>query len=185
MPQRRRPREAGLAASRSDSDAQFAVHASLPVFVLGAGVDVVYGLPTVANLLPQLAEFVRGDGSAIDKALRKKLPHLRFTFDRYASGQSDAFLQQLFAGASDIVPRLRSAVDKLKADATYQPIGVAMESLCLMAEQNILTGANVAALAKMAGESGQIGDAEFLLDPGKMGLPPLWLTSGVESFQAA
>ena len=51
------------------------------VLVLRSGADVDYGLPTMATLMHDLAAFVREDGSLIDKTLRKKLPHLRFTFD--------------------------------------------------------------------------------------------------------
>ena len=155
------------------------------VFVLGAGVDVPYGLPLVSGLMPALADFAKGEGKAIDKLLRKKLPHLPFTFDRFAGKQSDAFLQQLFGGAVDVVPSLTSAVAKLKADSALAPIGIAIESLCQMASMNLLTGPNVAALAQIAGEAGQVGDAELLLDPSKITLEHMPATALHRAFSRA
>jgi hypothetical protein len=55
------------------------------VFVLGAGVDLIYDVPLVAQLLPELAKFARSDGLPISKALKEKLPNLRFSFDKYAA----------------------------------------------------------------------------------------------------
>lgn len=44
------------------------------VIILGAGADVAYRLPTVANLARELAAFSHGDGAPIHQALRAKLP---------------------------------------------------------------------------------------------------------------
>jgi hypothetical protein len=140
------------------------------VFVLGAGADVAHGVPTVAHLMRELAAFVKSEGEPVDKALRKKLPYLHFSFDRYAAGRGDALVAQLFTDADDLVPSLSAAAQKLKSDATMAPVGEMIEQLCTMAASNRLTGTNLEALAKLAGEQGQIGSAEPILDPQKISL---------------
>jgi hypothetical protein len=134
------------------------------LFVLGAGVDVPFGVPIVSSLMPSLAEFARGNGAEINKALRKKLPHLRFSFDKYAADQGDEFVSRLFSDASDVVPTLRSAIAKLQADPDLQSVGEVIDRLCRMAEQNNLTGAALTGLDD--GDS----QAEYLLDPNKITL---------------
>ena len=156
-----------------------------PVFVLGAGVDVAYGLPTVAQLLPKLATFARTDGARIDRALRDKLPHLRFTSDKYAGDQSGVFLEQLFDDAGDIGDALKSAVAKLKNDDEMQPVGEVIERLCLMAAQNRVTGQDLAALARMTGALGAVGDAEPILDPHKLSLSDIPAAALRQAFQQA
>lgn len=140
------------------------------MFVLGAGADVIHGIPTVANLMRDLASFVKEEGAPIDKALRKKLPYLHFSFDRYAAGRGETLVGQLFTEAEDMVPLLSSAATKLKTDAAMAPVGEMIEQLCQMASSNRLTGKSLEALARLAGEQGQIGTAEPLLDPNKITL---------------
>lgn len=118
----------------------------------------------------ELAAFVKGEGAPIDRALRKKLPYLHFSFDRYAAGQGDALVVQLFTDADDLVPTLSAAAEKLKSDASMAPVGDMIEQLCQMARSNRLTGTNLEALARLAGDSSQIGDAEPIIDPQKITL---------------
>lgn len=120
--------------------------------------------------MPELAAFTRGDGAPIDKKLRKKLPHLHFAFDRFAGHQGDDMLVQLFGGDDDIAPRLLSAAQKLKADQEMGPVATVIERLCEMAKNNQLSGAPLKGIAELAGEIGQIGSAEPLLDPQKLSL---------------
>ena len=119
--------------------------------MLGAGVDVPYRLPTVAGLAPELAAFSHTDGAQIDQALRSKLPYLRFTFDKYAGDQSNIFLNDLFTSASDVVPTLTSVVDKLRSDETMAPVGDLIHQLCEMANNNQLSAASLAGLARLSG----------------------------------
>jgi hypothetical protein len=53
-----------------------------PLVVLGAGADVPFELPTVPDLVRELATFSRTDGQVINKTLRKKIPHVRLNFER-------------------------------------------------------------------------------------------------------
>lgn len=153
--------------------------------MLGAGADVSYGVPTVANLMRELAAFVKDQGAPIDKALRKRLPYLRFTFDRYAAGQGDALIGQLFAEADDMVPTLLAAADKLKTDETMAPIGEVIAQLCSMASSNRLSGANLQALARFAGEASQVGGAEPIIEPSKISLSQTPAAALRSAFQQA
>lgn len=173
MPSQRRTharRDRPVMAMESSVEQQTGSGPGRTVFVLGAGVDRPYGLPVVATLMRDLAAFADGEGAPIDAALRKKLPHLLFNFKRFAGDQSDEFLRQLFTGAGDIVPKLSSAVEKLKADPEMEAVGVSVERLCRMAQENVLTGSNVAGLARLAREAGPVADAELLVDPKRLTL---------------
>jgi hypothetical protein len=143
------------------------------VIVLGAGADVAYHLPTVANLARELATFSHGDGAPINQVLRSKLPHLRFTFDKYAGDQSNVFLNDLFTSAADVVPTLTSVVDKLKSDETMSPVGDLIRQLCEMATNNQLSAANLAGLARLSGQSWDAGESEPILDPQRLTLTQL------------
>ena len=168
---RRRPNELGRPAAKASSEPVRGTEVGRRrVFVLGAGVDVAHGVPTVASLMRELATFVKGEGAPIDRALRKKLPYLHFSFDRYAAGQGDALVVQLFTDADDLVPTLSAAAEKLRSDTSMAPVGDMIEQLCQMARSNRLTGTNLEALARLAGDSTQIGGAEPIIDPQKITL---------------
>ena len=55
------------------------------VLITGAGVDKSAGIdfPLANRLLPEIAKFIKGDGSEFDKALRSAIPNLRFDFSKY------------------------------------------------------------------------------------------------------
>ncbi len=55
------------------------------VLITGAGVDKSAGIdfPLANRLLPEIAQFIKGDGSEFDKALRSAIPNLRFDFSKY------------------------------------------------------------------------------------------------------
>jgi hypothetical protein len=153
------------------------------VFVLGAGVDLIYGVPLVAQLLPELAKFARSDGLPVSKALKAKLPNLRFSFDKYAAKKGDQLLVDLFGSASDTVPTLQSAAKKLMAEEELKPIATVLEKLCQQAEANLLAGSDLSGLAKIAESIGDVGEAEPLLDPSKITLTEPAATALRRSFQ--
>jgi hypothetical protein len=138
--------------------------------VLGAGVDVPLGLPVLTTMMHDLAAFARGPGASIDLALRRKLPHLRFSFDKYAGDQGEAFVAQLFTDAAELAPALRSAVEKLKTDESMRSVGAVIEKLCQMAEQNSLTRNQLVELAQLAGDQGVESGDDLLIDPHKVTL---------------
>lgn len=144
------------------------------MLILGAGADRIYGIPTITELLAQLAAFVAEEGGTdLDHALRKRLPYLRFSFDKYAAGKSDEFVDRLFTSAEDVVPTIRSAATKMRADSDYAPLGSLLDQLCNMAENNQLRRSDLASLASFAGIPGDVGDTEPILDPRTMTLSPV------------
>jgi hypothetical protein len=136
-----------------------------PVIILGAGADVGHGLPTIANLMYELAEFARGDGAKVDAILRDKIKYLRFTFDKFAGDRSGALLTQLFEATSDFATTINRAAEKLSADPDMASVGDVIGRLCRLAADNQVSGQTLQALAHLAGEVGDVGAIEPLLDP--------------------
>lgn len=143
------------------------------MFVLGAGADVACGVPVVADLLPQLAAFVKGEGADVNTALRKRLPYLRFTFDHFAAGRAETLVADLFADADGRGPTWRGVAAKLKHDREMAPLGEVIDHLCSMAASNQLTGESLRALVRLAGERSEVGEAEPIIDPTKITLSQL------------
>lgn len=143
------------------------------VFVLGAGVDTSYGLPTMATVMQELGAFARGEGKSVDRALRSKLGRFQFSFDKNAGKQADIVISNLFSGSEEVAPSLRSVAAKLRTDPDAGPVAAVIEHLCDMADDNLLSPKDSAAVAKLAGAIGDPGDVESLLDPTKIVLSPL------------
>ena len=53
------------------------------IFVLGAGVDRVLGLPLLNTLFKDLSDFTRGPGKAINKAIRNHAKPLPLDLQTY------------------------------------------------------------------------------------------------------
>lgn len=172
-------RKASSAARRADPPADPEVTDPVTLvgnrrlFVLGAGADVACGVPVVADVLPQLAAFVKGDGAEVNAALRKRLPYLRFTFDHFAAGKAETLVADLFADADGRGPTWRGVAAKLKRDREMEPLGEVIDHLCSMAANNQLSGKSLRALVRLAGEREEVGDAEPIIDPTKITLSQL------------
>ena len=68
----------------------------ITMVVTGADVDATLGLPTSANLIPRIADFLATDeGKAIDAALRKAVGSVRFSFDKFVEKAVDDLAQNL------------------------------------------------------------------------------------------
>jgi hypothetical protein len=155
------------------------------VVVLGAGADHAYGVPLVGSLLPELANYAKSDGRPVHDAIRKKLPYIRFTFDKLAGDTSHAFLTRLFSGGSEEVAPLRSSVEKLKVNEEYVAVGRMLDQICTMAEKNQLGGSDLKALGQVAGSSTDMGDMDYILDPSGLTLTELPATALRTSFHRA
>ena len=57
------------------------------LFVLGAGVDVALGLPTMHNLLHELARFTSDEGKEVEAAIRKHVKRMQFNLRKMAGEQ--------------------------------------------------------------------------------------------------
>lgn len=66
------------------------------VFVLGAGVDSVLGLPTSASLIPKIIDYLQTEeGQQVDACLRKAICGVRFHFDKFVSTAIDRLAKDL------------------------------------------------------------------------------------------
>ena len=64
--------------------------------ILGAGVDAAVGLPTSAQLIPSIVDWLETEeGKAIDEALRKQLRRLSFHFDKFVDDAIDRLAKDL------------------------------------------------------------------------------------------
>ena len=136
------------------------------VFVLGAGVDVSYGVPTMSTLVRDLAAFTKGDGAPIHEALKKKLPRLRFSFERHAGDQGQVMVRQLLSSDNeDLLAILESTATELKADPEAAGIGVLLERLCRFGEINQMTGEDATSIARFAGVNTDVSGGEPIFDP--------------------
>ena len=154
------------------------------VVVIGAGVDVPFNLPTVSDLVRELAAFAQGDGKQIDAALRKKLPRVRLRFEKVGGDAGDQLVARLFDHPDDAVPALRAISSKLGGSASG-PVGEILEALCTMASENRVKPSLVERLAQIAGEPTYIGAGENLLDPDRLVLTPLIRTATRRAFEYA
>jgi hypothetical protein len=65
------------------------------VFILGAGVDRVFGLPLLNTLFRDLGEFARGAGKEINATIRKHAKRLPLDLQTYGGDQAENLAQKL------------------------------------------------------------------------------------------
>jgi hypothetical protein len=149
--------ESGRAASPIGDDV---------VFVLGAGVDRVFGLPLVNSLFRDLSEFARGPGAAINRTIRDHAPRLPLNLEAYAGDQAENLGQRLLGSDPDLLRRIVSALDKHR-DATsgrIKTIKALMQKLTEIGQANELDEATMAELSRLAGATDP-GVSDTLIDP--------------------
>ena len=82
------------------------------VFVLGAGVDRVLGLPLLNTLFRDLNEFVGGSGERVNKAIRNHVKSLRFNLQTYGGDEAENLGQKLLGSHPHLLPLILAALDK-------------------------------------------------------------------------
>ena len=176
-PRRRPHRSRPPSRSRSDSaptgpagipPAAAPLRARRTVFVLGAGVDIAMGMPTMRSLIADLAHFARSDGAEIHAVLRRKLPYLRFSFDKFAGDQRDGVLRRLFDADTTLAGTLESIRSKLPDTPTMQALSVLIGRLGQLARHNLLYGDDLKKIQATSEED--LGETEPMLDPGRITL---------------
>ena len=66
------------------------------VFILGAGVEAVLGIPTSASLIPNIVDYIETEeGKQIDAALRKAIGGVRFHFSTFVNNTIDKLAKDL------------------------------------------------------------------------------------------
>jgi len=136
------------------------------VFVLGAGVDVPFGLPTMTGLVGELARFAAGEGRPIHDALRKHARGMRFSLEKHTGDEGERFAEGLLSTRSHLLAPIQSALDK-HPDPNSEVIKAVtrvVAGLASINKSNQLDAETVKALAQVGGEEGLGTDADTLLD---------------------
>jgi hypothetical protein len=82
------------------------------IFVLGAGVDRILGLPLLNTLFKDLNNFVHGAGKAINTAIRAHVKHMRFDLQTYSGDEAEALGQKLLGTHTHLLPLILTALAK-------------------------------------------------------------------------
>jgi ribosomal protein L23 len=88
------------------------------VLITGAGVDKASGIdfPLANRLLPEIAQFIQGEGSEFDKTLRAAIPNLRFDFSKYINSAINSLTNISDTEIRRIVETIQRAVEKIEND---------------------------------------------------------------------
>ncbi len=143
------------------------------IFVLGAGVDRVLGLPLVSTLFRDLSDFASGSGASINKAIRNHAKHLPLDLQTYAGDQAENLGQKLLGSDPQLLAQILKALDKHRdaSNARIKAIKTLMHKLDAIANENELNEATMAELSKLAGAVDS-GVTDTLLDPNHVTFRP-------------
>jgi hypothetical protein len=143
------------------------------IFVLGAGVDRVLGLPLLNTLFRDLGEFARGPGNAINKAIRSHAKPLPLDLETYGGDQAENLGQKLLGTHPHLLPDILKALDKHPdtANPRVNTIKTLMKKLSAIATENELNEAVMSQLSKLTGQTDS-GATDTLLDPNHISLRP-------------
>jgi hypothetical protein len=143
------------------------------IFVLGAGVDRVLGLPLLNTLFRDLSGFASGSGKAINKAIRDHCKSLRFDLQTYSGDEAENLGQKLLGSHQHLLATIQSALEKHPdaANANLVTVRTLMMKLAAIAGENELDEATVTQLSKLAGDADS-GVGDTLLDTDKIAFRP-------------
>ena len=98
----------------------------LTLVVLGAGVDATMGLPTSADLIPRIVDYLATDeGIKLDAILRKVIGRVRFHFDKFVSTAVDRLAKDLDKEIVSICHNINDELDNNKSlDETQRKLGM-------------------------------------------------------------
>ena len=93
--------------------------------ILGAGVDAAVGLPTSAQLIPSIVDWLETEeGKAIDEALRKQLRRLSFHFDKFVDDAIDRLAKDLDRERDTICRNVREELERnIHLDESQRKMG--------------------------------------------------------------
>jgi hypothetical protein len=143
------------------------------VFVLGAGVDRVFGLPLLNTLFHDLGEFARGAGKGINAAIRRHAKPLPLDLQTYGGDQAENLGQKLLGSDPDLLRRIISALDKHRdaANPRVSTVRTLMKKLSVIANENELNETIMAELSRLVGQT-DAGVTDTLLDPNHIAFRP-------------
>ena len=88
----------------------------LTLVVLGAGVDATIGLPTSADLIPRIVDYLATDeGIKLDAILRKVIGRVHFHFDKFVSTAVDRLAKDLDKEIVSICHNINDELDNNKS----------------------------------------------------------------------
>ena len=98
----------------------------LTLVVLGAGVDATMGLPTSADLIPRIVDYLATDeGIKLDAILRKVIGRVHFHFDKFVSTAVDRLAKDLDKEIVSICHNINDELDNNKSlDETQRKLGI-------------------------------------------------------------
>ena len=105
--------------------------ATKKVLITGAGVDKTDGIdfPLANRLLPEIAQFIKGDGAEFDKAIRKAIPNLRFDFSSYINSAIESLTSKTEQDIRKIVELIEYATNALEDTDVTKKQGYIIVSL--------------------------------------------------------
>lgn len=92
---------------------------STNLLILGAGADRTNGIgfPMANTLLPEVAQYIAGNGKGVDEALRKALPGIRFTFSRLINSAIDNLTTREIPELRTVIERVQHAANGIEDDS--------------------------------------------------------------------
>jgi hypothetical protein len=143
------------------------------VFVLGAGVDKVLGLPLLNTLFKDLSDFIRGSGKPINEAIRSHVKHMRFDLESYSGDQAENLGPKLLGSHTHLLPLILAALGRHPdaENVNVAAIRLVMTKLSTIADVNELDETLMSQLSKLAGESNSGGD-DTILDTDRISFRP-------------
>ena len=135
------------------------------LFVLGAGIDRILGLPLLNTIFPDLSEFARGAGKAVNDAIRNHAKRVPIDLQAYSGDEAENLGQKLLGSHPHLLPKILAALDK-HPDAESENITAIksiMTRLSVMKNENDLDESLVSQVSRIAGEPDG-GVADTLLD---------------------
>jgi len=137
------------------------------LFVLGAGVDVALGLPTMENLMSELARFSKEEGKGIDNSIRKHVKGIRFNIQKRAGEQGEQFGELLLSSHTHLIPQIKNALAKYEngdSEKVNAMLAV-VEQIEQIQKYNMIDDKTLQALASIAGEEVVESGGDYLLNP--------------------
>lgn len=147
----------------------------MKLLITGAGVDKTEGInfPLANNLLPEVTKFINKEGKEFDRSLRKALPHLRFTFQKFITSEIDGITQKDAFELKRIVELVTNATSKINDD---EDISKKRGNVIITLFQKLVDIQNVShideetykLISEAFGE--EFTDSDFVIDVQKMSL---------------
>jgi len=137
------------------------------LFVLGAGVDVALGLPTMDNLMSELARFSREEGKIIDQAIRSHVKGIRFNLQKRAGEQGEQFGELLLSSHSHLIPEIKNALNKYESgdNEKIQAMLAVVEQIENIRKYNQIDDKTLKSLAEIAGDHIVESGGDYLINP--------------------